>query len=88
MSDLEEFRDHCREQSAKTHSKRERAGGQPSRTSYACLGYLGLSCTHCNSSSCGCTCHPRDDVPTDADRAFWGHLASLIDDHIHFGGTA
>ena len=81
MSDLTEFRDHCR---------RMANGGPtpPSRTAYWCTPVYvrGLPGEHVQcmegAESCRCDCHPRPVPPTDAERALFARLADEIDDYL------
>lgn len=75
MSELERFRDHCR----------ERATWQRGKARAACLERTSFgtpkSADHanCGGGDCGCECHE----PTDAERALFVQLASEIDEYLH-----
>lgn len=73
-TELERFRDHCR----------ERAEWKPGEAKAACRDRTAFG-THkpadhanCGGGSYGCDCH----APTDRERALWAQLADEIDDYL------
>lgn len=74
LSELERFRDHCR----------ERADWQPGESRAACKDRTAFGTpkpfdhANCGGYRCGCDCH----APTDADRDLFRRLADEIDDHL------
>lgn len=93
MSELRDFRDHCRVMATWTDPREE-----ATRTSFdctrhewrevqidhdRCTGFIGaLTRFAAKPDLCACACHPRHPGPTDAERALWTQIADEIDAYL------